>query len=191
MRCAITYGTMTAPNPSPFDLYLASLTQKDADLDQRQAELDAAYQRDSEALAAERAEIQAAMRHGQAFVQSQGNGSAPVIKAAAPPTIERTVAPELSKDERYWAKRLGAKHAEVLQALKLRGSTTRDISAQTGVAVDVVRNFMHADVRRGMVKRRGSKIHITPVGERVLSAATAEAQKESAPSPKTGGGFMQ
>jgi hypothetical protein len=179
------------------DEYLASLRERADRLDRRQAEVErrhaeaeAAYQREHAAIVQERIEVDASIKTYSDFLQSRGR-----TPSAAPKVVpvSRTVvaAEDLNRKELYWVKRLGAKHAEVLLAIGAQGATTRDVSTKTGVKIDVVRNFMHADSKRGMVKRRGEKVHLTPVGERVLRAFMLGDEKQSAPSLSTGGASMQ
>lgn len=189
-----------APGNDPYLLMLReqyrTLKAREAELDAREKQLEA----DREAVAEDRARLDVARQHYEAFLASQPPQTAAQMKfygggEQLPLTDEQRSA--LYADFKGpptapipLPMRMGAKRRRVLDAVATgNGLTTREIADKTGVDVDVVRNITAAETKAGIFARQGDKLYMTPAGLDYLNRANAHfgpPQKETPPTAASG-----
>ena len=188
---------MTTRETDPYKQMLTdqakALVAREADITAREAQLKA----DREAIAQDRAKLDIARQHYEAFLASRRTPENPFHV----PTDEF--------DDDYGGEpmeiggrqqtagpiplplRFGPKRRRVLEevATATNGLTTREISDRTNVQVDVVRNIVASEIEKTIFARHGDRIVMTPAGLDYLNRATAKfgpAQKETPPATASG-----
>ena len=153
------------------DPYLASLEAQEKKLDAEERALDemeAALKAGRDSVAAGRVTVRAARDHYLGFLAEQRKRAVPEKDYRGDPMPSGVAVIPLPS-------RIGPKHRCILEAIREGdGLTARQIADQTGVKVDVIRNFIIEDSALGILDRPDGRAILTPAGKDYMERLAAK-----------------